>query len=92
MSLPASSDSPIPEETVRVAHAAFPKGNVFMRMRDALGPIYSNPHHPLPEELGRRVAPHPTQAACRKCKGSYRTPFDRCSKVTFTRLGIQLFP
>ena len=42
MSLPASSDSPIPEETFRVAHAAFPKGNVFMRMRDALGPIYSN--------------------------------------------------
>jgi transposase len=43
MSLPASPDFPIPEETVRVAHAAFPKGNVFMRMRDALGPIYSNP-------------------------------------------------
>jgi transposase len=39
MSLPASPDFPIPEETVRVAHAAFPKGNVYMRMRDALGPI-----------------------------------------------------
>jgi hypothetical protein len=39
MSLPASPDSPIPEETIRVAHAAFPQGNVFMRMRDALGPI-----------------------------------------------------
>jgi hypothetical protein len=24
--------------------------------------------------------------------GFDRTPFDRCSKVTFTRLGIQLFP
>jgi transposase len=43
MSLPASPDFPIPEETVRVARAAFPKGNVFMRMRDPLGPIYSNP-------------------------------------------------
>src|SRR5215475_1025682 len=43
MALPASPDSAIPEETRRVAHAAFPKGNVFMRMRDALGPIYSNP-------------------------------------------------
>jgi len=43
MSLPASPDSPIPQETVRVAHATFPKGNVCMRMRDALGPIYSNP-------------------------------------------------
>jgi transposase len=43
MSLPASPDCTIPEETVRVAHAAFPQGNVCMRMRDALGPIYSNP-------------------------------------------------
>ena len=43
MSLPTSPDCPIPEETVRVAHAAFPQGNVCMRMRDALGPIYSHP-------------------------------------------------
>src|SRR5262245_4335474 len=43
MSVPASPDFPIPEATVRVAHAAFPQGNVFMRMRDVLGPIYSNP-------------------------------------------------
>jgi hypothetical protein len=49
-------------------------------------------YHPLPEELGVRLMPHPAQAACLKCKGSDRTPFDRCSKVTFTRLGIQLFP
>ena len=28
---------------MRVAHAAFPKGNAYMRMRDALGPIYLNP-------------------------------------------------
>jgi hypothetical protein len=48
MSLPASPDSPIPEETFRVAHAAFPKGNVFMRMRDALGPIDSNPQFGVP--------------------------------------------
>jgi hypothetical protein len=41
MSLPAAPDSASPEDTLRVAHAAFPKGNVFMRMRDALGPIYS---------------------------------------------------
>src|SRR5215510_13308383 len=43
MSLPASPDPPIPEDTVRVAHAVFPQGNVLMRMREALGPIYSNP-------------------------------------------------
>ena len=30
----------IPEETARVARAAFPKGTLFMRMRDELGAIY----------------------------------------------------
>jgi transposase len=38
MSLRVSLGSPIPKETVRVAHAAFPKGNVFMQMREVLGP------------------------------------------------------
>ena len=42
MSLRTSLDSTIPEETTRVARAAFPKGNVFMQMRDALGPLYTN--------------------------------------------------
>lgn len=30
----------IPEDTARVARQAFPKGNVYMRMRDELGPLY----------------------------------------------------
>ncbi len=32
----------IPEETTRVARAAFPKGNVYMRMYDELGMLYAN--------------------------------------------------
>jgi transposase len=32
----------IPEETVRVAQAAFPKGNVYMTMRDELGLVYTD--------------------------------------------------
>lgn len=32
----------IPEETARIARAAFPKGNPYLRMRDELGPIYNN--------------------------------------------------
>ena len=32
----------IPEETIRVARAAFPKGNVYMQMRDALGMLYED--------------------------------------------------
>ena len=42
MSLRTSLESTIPEATMRVARAAFPKGNVFMQMRDALGPLYTN--------------------------------------------------
>ncbi len=33
----------VPDETARVARAAFPKGNVYLRMRDALGMIYDDP-------------------------------------------------
>ena len=42
MSLRLMELGPIPEETARVAHAAFPKGNLFMRMRDELGAIYQD--------------------------------------------------
>jgi transposase len=33
---------PIPEETRRVAQAAFPRGNAYMRLRDELGTIYED--------------------------------------------------
>ena len=31
-----------PEETARVAHAAFPRANVYLRMRDAFGAIFAD--------------------------------------------------
>jgi transposase len=34
--------APIPEETVRIARATYPKGTVFMHMRDELGTIYQD--------------------------------------------------
>ena len=43
MSLRAPVGYCIPDATARVAHAAFPKGNPYLRMRDTLGPIYINP-------------------------------------------------
>jgi transposase len=42
MSLNPQSSYPIPESTERVARAAFPKGNLYMRMRDELGEIYQD--------------------------------------------------
>jgi len=42
MSLNPYSIDPVPQETARVARAAFPTGNRYMTRRDELGVIY--PH------------------------------------------------
>lgn len=53
----------IPEETARVARAAYPKGNLYMKMRDALGTIYQDasfahlfPQNGRPAEAPWRLA------------------------------------
>ena len=40
MSLQANVELSIPEETVRVARTAFPKGNPYLTLRDELETIY----------------------------------------------------
>ncbi|MBN1427297.1 MAG: transposase [Anaerolineae bacterium] len=42
MSLRRQMINPVPEETVRVVQAAFPKGNIYMTMRDELGTFYQD--------------------------------------------------
>ncbi len=42
MSLHPQSLVPVPEETARVARAAYPKGNLYLRIRDELGTIYAD--------------------------------------------------
>ncbi len=42
MSLKAQPIPPIPEQTSRVARAAFPKGNAWLSLRDELGSIYQD--------------------------------------------------
>jgi transposase len=42
MTLHAFDHRAIPEETARVAKAAFPKGNPYMKMRDELGVLYQD--------------------------------------------------
>ena len=53
----------VPEETARVARAAFPKGNVYMRMYEELGMLYANhqfaalfPTRAQPAEAPARLA------------------------------------
>jgi hypothetical protein len=40
MSLQAKAGSLVPEETVRVAQAAFPKGNAYTTLRNELETVY----------------------------------------------------
>ena len=42
MSLRAGTIPEVPKETARVARAAFPKGNLYLKMRDELGVLYSD--------------------------------------------------
>ena len=42
MTLHPPADFAIPEETIRVARAAYPRGNMLMKMRDAPGAIYQD--------------------------------------------------
>ena len=53
----------VPEETARVAPAAFPRGNPWLRLRDELGSIYTDetfaalfPTHGRPAEAPWRLA------------------------------------
>ena len=63
MSLKPQPISPVPEETARIARAAYPKGNVYMHMRDELGTIYEDesfaalfPNNGQPAEAPWRLA------------------------------------
>jgi transposase len=42
MSLKPSLIKAVPSETVRVARAAFPKGNLYLAMRDELGVLFED--------------------------------------------------
>jgi len=42
MSLKPGPIHPVPEETNRVARASFPKGNLYLTLRDKLGPIFDD--------------------------------------------------
>ncbi len=63
MTLQPQQEFSIPEETVCVARAAYPKGNLSMNMRDTLGTIYQDesfahlfPQNGRPAEAPWRLA------------------------------------
>ena len=42
MSLKPQPIDPVPEETARIARVAYPKGNIYLQLRDAFGTIYED--------------------------------------------------
>jgi len=63
MSLHLHAIGPVPEDTARVARAAFKKGNRYLRLRDELGTLYTDelfaplfPTHGQPAEAPWRLA------------------------------------
>ena len=42
MSLKPQPIDPVPEETARIARAAYPKGNIYMQLRDEFGTMYED--------------------------------------------------
>jgi transposase len=42
VSLHSEPFGPVPEQTARVAHAAFPTGNTYLRLHDEIGSIYED--------------------------------------------------
>ena len=42
VSLKPQAMGPVPEETARIARAAYPQGNIYMQVRDTLGTIYED--------------------------------------------------
>jgi hypothetical protein len=53
----------VPASTVTIARAAFPRGNLYLRQRDTLGPVFTNqqfaalfPSHGQPAEAPWRLA------------------------------------
>ena len=69
MSLKPQAVCPVPQETARVARAAYPKGNLYMQMRDVLGSIYTDedfvdlfPKEGQPAEAPWRLAAPPRAA------------------------------
>jgi transposase len=63
MSLPRDPRQPVPAETARIAHAAFPAGTVYMRIRDEVGTLFDDELFTAVYASAGQPALHPWQLA-----------------------------
>jgi hypothetical protein len=70
MSMHPLAVSPVPPETARIAHLAFPKGNRDLLLRDHLGRIYQDRHfaHLFAADGQPAIAPWRPQYGTKACK------------------------
>jgi hypothetical protein len=81
MSLKPDPIQPVPEETARVARAAFRKGNPLLKLRDELDAIFADADFTVTVVSGLQL---PTSAGCR----SELAPNDRKRRLTSWRSGM----
>lgn len=82
MSLHPQSIAPVPELTARIAKAAFPKGNLYMTMRDEFGALFEDEQfgdlfstRGRPAEAPWRLALVTGRARGRSCRPRSRRAF-----------------
>src|SRR5258708_38461930 len=63
MSLPRDGVHPVPVETARVAHAAFPDGNASLLLRDEVGTLFDDRLFTAVDAREGQPARHPWQLA-----------------------------
>jgi transposase len=63
MSLPREGVHPVPAETARVAHAAFPDSNIYLRLRDELGTLFDDEQFSAVYSIEGQPALHPWRLA-----------------------------
>jgi transposase len=63
MSLPRGGLHPVPVETARVAHAAFPGGKVSVRLREEMGTLFDDGRFTAVYSIEGQPALHPWQLA-----------------------------
>src|SRR5579863_835741 len=102
MSLKTRSVLDVPKMTQKVARAAFPNGNVYMGMRDELGPLYEDtdfrelfPSEGQPAECPWRLALVMAavfhRADCRDCPARSRCTHSKASPRELTLLPKEEF-
>jgi hypothetical protein len=83
---------PVPEDTVRVANEAFPKGNAYTEMRNVLGIIYEDEDFAELFEVRGRPAIAPWRLALVTVMQFFRSAFGQAAEAVRARIDWKVCP